>query len=276
MRIGVFDSGVGGLTIFKDIEKLLPEYDYVYLGDNLRAPYGGRDANTVYEFTKQACAYLFAQDCELIILACNTATASALRRLQSEWLPSLNDPHKRILGIIRPLAEAIPLLTRAGRVGVIGTKNTMRSEAYDLELAEQFMLQRSDLAYQLFKQAAPLFVPLVEEAWLSHRVSTIIARQYLRPLKLQHVDTLILACTHYPLLGKIIENIMGKQVQIVYPGPIVAESLSKYLERHPEIEILLDRHSRREFLTSGDEESFDRLSSAFLGYTVKSKQVKIK
>lgn len=275
MRIGVFDSGVGGLTIFKDIEKALPDYDYVYLGDNLRTPYGGRDAATVYEFTRQACEYLFKQECELIILACNTATASALRRLQSEWLPSLNDPHKRILGIIRPIAEAIPAQTKHGRIGVIGTKNTISSEAYDLELAEQFALQRSGFKYELFKQAAPLFVPLIEEGWLKNRVTSIVARQYLRALKYKHIDTLILACTHYPLLYNLIKNIMGPQVNVVLPGAIVASSLEKYLQRHPEIEILLDRHGERYFLTTGNTESFDQLSSAFLGYGVKSQQVKI-
>ena len=275
MRIGIFDSGVGGLTVFKDIEKLLPEYDYVYLGDNLRTPYGGRDADTVYEFTKQACAYLFKQECQLIILACNTATASALRRLQTEWLPTLNDANKRILGIIRPIAEAIPFLTKHGRIGVIGTKNTICSKAYDMELGEQFSLQRSNFKYKLYKQAAPLFVPLVEEGWLKGRVTKIVARYYLRDLKRKHVDTLVLACTHYPLLYDLIKNIMGQRVNVVLPGPIVAKSLEKYLECHPEIEILLDRHGERYFLTTGKTESFDELSSDFLGYGVKSKKVKI-
>lgn len=273
MKIGIFDSGVGGLTVFKEIEKVLPDYDYIYLGDNLRTPYGGRDSEIVYEFTKQACEFLFKQGCQIIILACNTATASALRRLQQEWLPTLNDNKKRILGIIRPIAEAIPDLVKKGRIGVIGTKNTIQSESYDVELAEQFSLQKPDFNYELYKQAAPLFVPLVEEGWLNNKVTKIVARRYLRNLKQQHIEILVLACTHYPLLFDLIQNVMGKQVKVILPGPIVAKSLKTYLQRHPEIEILLDKKEFRQFLTTGNSETFDKLSSKFLGYTVKSQPV---
>lgn len=273
MKIGVFDSGLGGLTIFKDLEKCLPEYDYIYLGDNLRTPYGGRDQETVYEFTKQACDFLFSKDCQIIVLACNTASASALRRLQEEYLPSLNDENKRILGIIRPIAEKIPSLTKNKRIGVIGTKNTISSKAYDLEIAEQFILQDMKVDYKLYKQAAPLFVPLVEENWLSHRATTIIARQYLRKFKTFHIDTLILACTHYPLLIDIIKKVMPKKCNIILPGPIVAESFKEYLERHPEIEGLLEKNKSRKFLTTGNIEDFNELSSMFLGYSVDSEKV---
>ena len=273
MKIGVFDSGLGGLTIFKELEKSLPEYDYIYLGDNLRTPYGGRDQETVYEFTKQACDFLFSKDCQIIILACNTASASALRRLQEEYLPSLDDKNKRILGIIRPIAEKIPSLTKNKRIGVIGTKNTISSKAYDLEIAEQFILQDMKVDYKLYKQAAPLFVPLVEENWLSHRATTIIARQYLRKFKTFHIDTLILACTHYPLLIDIIKKIMPKKCNIVFPGPIVAASFKEYLGRHLEIETLLEKNKSRKFLTTGNIEDFNELSSMFLGYSVDSEKV---
>jgi glutamate racemase len=276
MKIGVFDSGVGGLTIFKYLEKVLPTYDYVYLGDNLRAPYGGRDDETIYDFTLQSVDFLFKkQHCQIVILACNTASASALRRLQQEYLPTLNDPHKRILGIIIPLAEAIPRFSKNGKIALIGTKATVHASAYDEEITKAWQAQRPTEKMTLQKQAAPLFVPLVEEGLLKNRATKFLARQYLRPLKKNHPDTLLLACTHYPLLADLLAGIMGEQCQTILPGPIVAASLAEYLQRHTEIDELLSKGGTRQFLCTAPPQSFNNLSSRFLGYGVNAEKVEL-
>jgi glutamate racemase len=274
MKIGVFDSGVGGLTVFKYLEEVLPVYDYVYLGDNLRAPYGGRDDQTIYEFTRQAVDYLFkTQNCQLIVLACNTASASALRRLQQEYLPTLNDPHKRILGIIIPIAEAIPRFSKKGKIALIGTKATVHASAYDEEITKAWQVLRPSEKMVLYKEAAPLFVPLVEEGLLKNRATKFLARQYLRPLKKYRPDILLLACTHYPLLADLLAGIMGKSCRTILPGPIVAASLSEYLQRHTEIDALLSKGASRQFLCTAPPQAFNSLSSRFLGYSVVAEQV---
>lgn len=274
MKIGVFDSGVGGLTVFKYLEDVLSAYDYVYLGDNLRAPYGGREDQTIYEFTRQAVDFLFKKEnCQLIVLACNTASASALRRLQQEYLPTLNDPHKRILGIIIPIAEALPLSSKHGRLALIGTKATVHSSAYDDEIKAAWTKIRPGEQFTLHKVAAPLLVPLIEEGYLKNRATKFLLRQYLRPLKNIHPDTLLLACTHYPLLADLIASMMGKQCQVLKPGQIVAESLADYLRRHQEIDVLLNKGGERRFLCTAPPQSFNDLSSRFLGYGVQAERV---
>ena len=232
MKIGIFDSGLGGLIILKEIIKKLPQYDYIYLGDSARVPYGNRSQETIYKFTQQAVDFLFKQDCQLIIIACNTASAEALRKIQQEWLPQ-NYPERRVLGVIRPVVEKAAKVSLK-RVGVIGTKATINSQAYIKELGNL----NSQL--EVIQQATPLLVPLVEEGWENSDITKKVLRKYLRPLKLAKIDTLILGCTHYPILFKQIQGIMGK-TKVLHSGEIEADSLADYLHRHPEIESKLDK-----------------------------------
>lgn len=278
--IGIFDSGFGGLSILKEIlkEPALARYDFVYLGDTARAPYGNRSPEVIYNWTRESVERLFQDGCELVILACFSASAVALRRLQQEYLMSLRGappaggataaiPNKRILGVLIPLAEEAAQISRFGRVGILGTRATVQSGALEIELKKQ----RADL--QITAQAAPLLVPLVEEGWINRPETKKIIRHYLRPLKQKHIDTLLLACTHYPLLYKEIVAAVGKQTQVVHPGKIVAKKLVDYLARHPEIETRLGNGSARRFLTTDRVEDFERLGSKFLGEKVKAELV---
>lgn len=266
--IGIFDSGFGGLTVFKEIKKALPQYNYIYLGDSLRAPYGGHSQEMIYRFTQQAVDFLFKQNCELVILACNTASSEALRKLQQDWLPA-NYPDRRILGVIRPLAEEAIKATRFGRIGVVGTKATVQSKAYEKELKH---LKKEVKVYQ---QAAPLLVPLIEEGWFNKPETRMIVKKYLRPLKDAQIDTLILGCTHYPLLMKGFKSIAGKRVNVLNAPKIVADKLIDYLQRHPEIENKLSRGGQIKYLTTNSPEHFDELGSKFLGSTIKSEKVEL-
>jgi glutamate racemase len=198
--IGIFDSGIGGLTVAKEVFKQLPEYQVLYLGDTARTPYGNRSQDLIYKFTEQAVDYLFKQGCYLVVIACNTASAKALRKLQQEWLP-VKYPERRILGVIRPIAEESAELSRTKRIGVVGTKGTVSSKAYEFEL------KKIDPTIEVFQQACPLLVPLVEEGWKNKMVTGKIIRGYLRPLKFRQIDTLILGCTHYPMLMHYFKNI---------------------------------------------------------------------
>ncbi|MDO8571429.1 MAG: glutamate racemase, partial [bacterium] len=235
MKIGVFDSGFGGLTTLKQIVKALPQYDYIYLGDNARAPYGDRSERVITEFTRQGVEYLFKKDCALVILACNTASARALRHLQQEWLTQCY-PDRRILGIVIPIAEEIALVKGVQKIGVIGTRATISSNVYAKELEK---LGRKDLI--ILQESCPLLVPLIEEGWEKTIPATMIVKTYLRPLKIKQIHTLVLGCTHYPIIIKKIQRIMGKNVRVLEPGSIVAKSLKDYLKRHPDIEILLEK-----------------------------------
>lgn len=283
--IGIFDSGFGGLSILKEIlaEPRLggAGYDFVYLGDTARAPYGNRSPEVIYNWTAEAMEFLFGQGCELVILACFSASAVALRRLQQEYLVSLRGlpagqagskataaiPNKRILGVLIPLAEEAAAISRFGRVGILGTRATVQSHALETELKKR----RPDL--QITAQAAALLVPLVEEGWLNRPETKKIIRYYLRSLKQKRVDTLLLACTHYPLLYKEIAAAAGKQTQVVHPGRIIAKKLADYLARHPEIESRLGKSGVRRFLTTDRVEDFERLGSRFLGERVEAKRV---
>ena len=235
MKIGVFDSGLGGLIILKEIIKELPQFDYIYLGDNARTPYGNRSQEVIYQFTEQAVDFLFKQDCLLVIIACNTASAEALRKIQQEWLPK-NYPDRRVLGVIRPVVEKVATVAQK-KVGVIGTKGTIASQAYIKEI------KKIKPRLEVLQQACPLLVPLVEEGWQKTDLAKKVLRTYLRPLKLAKVDTLILGCTHYPILLKEIKGIMGRRTKVLNSGEIVAKSLADYLVRHPEIETKLDKNS---------------------------------
>ena len=255
--IGVFDSGFGGLTVLKAFFRRLPHVDYLYVGDNARAPYGNKSIEVIYEYTRQAAEFLFEHDCVLIILACNTASAKALRKIQQEWLP-LHYPDRRVLGVVIPLAEAGVHVTRYGRIGVIGTRATIESGVYERELRKL----RSEL--KVYSLACPLLVPLVEEGWVGKPETNRILKKYLRHLKDRNVDTLLLGCTHYPFLQKDIERIMGKTCNVPDGPEIVAAKLEDYLRRHPEIESRVTKNGRRAFFTTDDPLRFKLLGEKFL------------
>lgn len=257
--IGIFDSGFGGLTIYREIVKLLPDYDYLYLGDNARAPYGNRSHNTIREYTEEGINHLFDSGCSLILIACNTASSQVLRELQEKYLRAPKVTDKKILGVIRPMVEHAVEITKTGRIGVVGTRSTINSQSYSKEIANL----RSDI--NVFGQACPLLVPLVEENWYTKPETKMILKKYLRPLKSHNIDTLVLGCTHYPFLIREFRQIMGKKVQIPHPGEIVAESLKDYLERHPEIESRLTKGRKRTFRTTDNPVSFGTVGSQFLG-----------
>ncbi len=227
--IGVFDSGLGGLSVLKYFLQKLSKYNYLYLGDTARLPYGSKSPEMIYEYTRQAVDFLFQKGCNLIIIACNTASAQALRKLQQEYLPK-NYPNRRILGVIRPLVEAASD-KKFKKVGVLGTKATVSSDAYKNEL------QKINPDVEVYQQSAPLLVPLIEEGWLKKPETKMILKKYLRPLKTKQIDTLILACTHYPFLYKQVVKIMGKNIKIPHPGEIVADSLKNYINNHPELKL---------------------------------------
>ena len=266
--IGVFDSGYGGLTVLKELTALLPQYDYLYMGDNARAPYGGRSFQTVYEYTLQAVKWFFEQGCPLVILACNTASAKALRTIQQIDLPQLA-PQKRVLGVIRPSAEVIGNFTISKQVGILGTQGTIQSGSYILEIQKFFP------GVQVFQQACPLWVPLIENnEYLSDGADYFVQKNIQSLLsKAQNIDTILLACTHYPLLLQKILKYMPDGVNIVSHGPIVAQSLKDYLLRHPEIEATCSKNSELAFFTTDTAEDFDNHSIAFFGRQVQSKHL---
>jgi glutamate racemase len=291
--IGIFDSGVGGLTVFKEIKKALPDYSYVYLGDSLRSPYGGRSQQAIFEFTKQAVDYLFKQGCELVVLACNSASAEALRKLQQEWLVK-NYPERRILGVIRPVAEEAAALSRFGRIGVVGTKATIDSKAYVRELeirnskpvpSEVLLSGTKPRGLEIIQQACPLLVPLIEEGWLKKPETRMIIKKYLAPLKQRQIDTLILGCTHYPMLMKEFVRLAGRRIKVLDAPKIVAEKLVDYLKRHPELEAklppkadqpLAEKKDRQViYLTTDSPDKFAELGGKFLGHEIKAEKVEL-
>lgn len=257
--IGVFDSGYGGLTIVKEFLRELPQYDYMYLGDNARAPYGNRSHEAVKSFAEEAIRYLFDQGCVLIVIACNTASSQVLRELQEEYLRAPGVKDRKILGVIRPMVEEAVRRTRTGRVGVVGTRGTINAKSYDSEL------HHLNPDIQVYSQDCPLLVPLVEEGWSHKPEGRMILRKYLRHLKSCNPDTLILGCTHYPFLQDEFRRIMGKNIMIPHPGEIIAQSLKNYLKRHPEIETLLTQNGKCHFLTTDDPERFNEIGGRFMG-----------
>lgn len=256
--IGVFDSGYGGLTVLKDLLKELPQYDYLYLGDNARTPYGNRSPEVLMQFSEQAVEYLFAQGCTVIIIACNTAS-TVLRHLQEKYLRGPKVTDRKILGVIRPIAEEAVRVTKNLQVGVVGTRGTIGSKSYETEL------QHLNPKIKVFGQACPLLVPLVEEHWHEKPEARMILKKYLRPLKACNIDTLILGCTHYPFFYQDFCRFMGKNVRVLKTGEIVAQSLKDYLVRHPEIESKLTKKGQRMFHTTDAAERFKKLGSEFLG-----------
>ncbi len=259
MKIGIFDSGYGGLTVLKEILKVLPQYDYIYLGDNARTPYGTRSFETVYKYTLQAVKKLFELDCKLIILACNTASAKALRTIQQKDLPKLY-PNRRVLGVIRPSVEAIDKYTISKHVGILGTPGTISSNSYPLEIKKLFP------HIQVFQQACPMWVPLVENNEHLSEGADYFVKKCLNNLLSQSskIDTIILGCTHYPLLIPKIKKFLPRNIKLLAQGSIVAESLKDYLYRHPEIEKALSQNSRVKFYTTDIPELFNEKAKIFL------------
>lgn len=257
--IGVFDSGYGGLTILHSIRQLLPEYDYVYLGDNARAPYGTRSFDVVYEFTRQAVIKLFEMGCHLVILGCNTASAKALRTIQQHDLPSL-DSNRRVLGVIRPTAEVIGSLTKNRHVGLLATEGTVKSESYQLEIKKFF----PDI--QVSGNACPFWVPLVEYNEADSPGADYFVKKRLDALAQKDplIDTIILGCTHYPLLMPKIEKYKRPGVRIVAQGEYVANSLKNYLKRHPEMNEKCTKTGTCQYFTTENPMRFQEQAQVFL------------
>ena len=268
MAIGIFDSGFGGLTVFKSIVKKLPQYNYIYLGDNARSPYGDHSFETVYQYTLECVEWLFAQGCPLIILACNTASAKALRTIQQVDLP-LKYPKHRVLGVIRPTAEVIGNFSHSNHVGVMGTRGTINSNSYPLEIAHFFP------KLQVHQQACPMWVPLIENIEHEHEGADYFVNKYVKELLAQSsdIDCILLACTHYPLLIPKIALRIGEKIKLLSQGEIVADSLVDYLERHSEIETKLAKNNSKEFYTSGDVNAFNNHASVFLGEKIMAKMM---
>ena len=264
--IGIFDSGFGGLAILKEIQKKLPPYRYIYLGDTARAPYGSRSQESVYEFTRQAVDFLFEKGCEIIVIACNTASAEALRRIQRSYLPQ-HYPHRRVLGVLIPAAETAVLKTRNHRIGVLATEGTVRSGAFAREL------HKLDRTVKIFQQAAPLLVPLVEEGEHKSKAAQLILKNYLRPLLTNRIDTLILGCTHYGHLEPAVRKIVGKHAQVISEGKVIGRKLKEYLMRHPEIESVLASKRPSIFYSTDLTGRFKRLGRSFLGRPIRPLRV---
>ncbi len=257
--IGVFDSGYGGLTILNEFRKLLPEYDYLYLGDNARTPYGTRSYEVVYEFTLQAVSRLFDQGCQLVVLACNTASAKALRTIQQLDLPHM-DPEKRVLGVIRPTVEVIGNMTHTRHVGILGTIGTINSQSYPIEIHKLY----PDII--VTGEACPMWVPLVENREYDKPGADYFVKQHINQLfsKDPLIDTLILGCTHYPLLEEKIKSYIPGKVTLLSQGKYVAASLKDYLARHPEMDAMCSKNAMCNFYTTESEDKFKELASVFL------------
>ena len=297
-KIGVFDSGYGGLTILDAIRRKLPEYDYLYLGDNARAPYGTHSFEVIYQYTLQAVQYLFDHDCTLVILACNTASAKALRTIQQRDLPLIKDKKVNVLGVIRPTVEAVPNSTKTGHVGILATPATVSSESYVLEL-EKIMehrpatpdrIQNTD-RFTITQQACPMWVPLIEAGEHNSDGAKYFVGKYLREIltKDPEIDTLVLGCTHYPLLKEKIEGWLRyheqieesefpvpeqtSHIQIIAQGTLVADSLQDYLQRHPEYRKQLSLGGSCRYLTTENADRFSQSASQFIGTPVQAEHI---
>lgn len=268
--IGIFDSGYGGLTIFDRIQQEMPGYDYIYLGDNARSPYGPRSFDVVYRFTRQAVMKLFDEGCQLVILACNTASAKALRTIQQRDLSGW-DPSRRVLGVIRPTVEAIDNLSQSKHIGILGTSGTISSLSYTIEIEKMFPY------IQVTGEACPMWVPLVE-----NNEASSPGADYFIQKPIDHIlsidpeiDTLVLGCTHYPLLIDKIRKLLPEGINILSQGQYVAESLTDYLRRHPEIDKRLTREGKRRFLTTESADKFSETASIFLQNQIEVEQITI-
>jgi glutamate racemase len=269
--LGFFDSGLGGLAILREVEKELPQYSYVYLGDNARTPYGSHSHETIYRFTRQGVAHLFKKGAELVILACNTASSSALRRIQQEFLPKYY-PQKRVLGIIIPTAEEVASKTQTKEVGVLATEATVHSFAYPKEIT------KTDESIRVHQQVGTLLVPIIEAGEFEWDGLDSIIKKYLNELfeRSKKIDTLVLACTHYALIEDRIKKYVPSKVTVVSQGQIVAHKLKDYLQRHPEIEKSLKKGDRRQFYSTEDSWRVRNLFKLFYGKSVEIKKISLK
>ena len=266
--IGVFDSGYGGLTILDKIREVLPEYDYIYLGDNARAPYGTRSFEVVYEFTRQAVNKLFDMGCHLVILACNTASAKALRSIQMNDLPGI-DPARRVLGVIRPTVECVGEISKNQHIGVLATAGTIKSESYPLEIHKLFP------EIQVSGTACPMWVSLVENNESQDEGADYFIRKYINQLlsKDPQIDTVILGCTHFPILLPKIRQYIPEHINVIAQGEYVAESLKDYLKRHPEMDAKCTKNGNCQFYTTEAEEKFSESASTFLKQQISVKHI---
>lgn len=266
--IGIFDSGYGGLTVLKKIVEKMPQYDYIYLGDNARAPYGSRTFDTIHQYTLEAVNWFFKNDCALVVLACNTASAKALRTIQQKDLLHYEE-HKRVLGVIRPTTEIIASFTKTKHVGVLGTKGTVASGSYPIEIAKFF----PDIV--VHQQACPMLVPLIENNELASIGTDYFIQKYLDELFAQSnkIDCILLACTHYPILQDRIKSLVPAHVQIIGQGDIVADSLSDYLLRHSDLDQYITKNATLAFYTTDATEEFDEKAAIFFGKQVQSKRI---
>lgn len=256
--IGIFDSGFGGLNILKSLVSKMPKYDFIYLGDTARVPYGTRSKEVVCQFTQQAIEFLFKKECRLIILACNTASCEALRKIQQEYLPQ-HYPDRRVLGVLIPAAEEAVARTKNKRVGVIATEGSVTSGAFEREI------KKLNPQIQVFQNACPLLVPMIEAGEEKSLIVELALQQYLAPLLKNNIDTLILGCTHYEILQNKIQQMISRNIKTISEGGVVAEKLTDYLKRHPEIDDQLAKNSQIEFFTTDLTDKFTFLGSNFFG-----------
>lgn len=271
--IGVFDSGYGGLTILKEFITAMPENDFIYLGDNARAPYGSRSFEVVYEYTLQAVSKLFEMGCQLVILACNTASAKALRNIQQNDLPHI-DPNRRVLGVIRPAVESIGEYTQNGHVGILGTTGTVVSNSYPIELDKW----SNGRVVQTTQEACPIWVPLVENNeidtpgtnyFVSKNISSLLNAD-------PQIDAIVLGCTHYPLLLPTIKKFVPENVKLMEQGKVVTKKLLEYLERHPDMNNRCSKHGLVRYYTTENVDIFEKNATTFLGQAIKSEKVILK
>ena len=266
--IGVFDSGFGGLVVLREFLQVLPHYDYLYLGDNARIPYGTRSDRVVQRFTEQAVDYLLRQGCQLIVLACHTASARALRRIQQVYLPG-RYPQRRVLGVLIPTVEEALARSRSRRIGVIATEGTVISRSFELEL------QKLDPGVEVLQQACPLLVPLIESGEQEWEGTAMILSRYLAPFQGGRVDTLILGCTHYSILKEQILSLLDHSPELICSGQVTAIKLLDYLRRHPELESRLSRGGSRRYLSTDLTPRFQQLASLFMGQEMESDVVEL-
>lgn len=266
MKIGIFDSGLGGLVIAKSIFKKLPKYDYIYLGDTQNLPYGEKTSAEIYRYTKKAVDFLFKQNCELVIVACNTSSALALRRLQQQYLPKVY-PGRRILGVVVPTLEVADNSHRRKKIGVIGTFATIKSHIYKKEL------QKIDSKAEIFELATPKLVPLIEANSLQQAKKTL--KLYLKALQKENIEALVLGCTHYPILKREVKGLMGKKIEVISQDEIIPGKLVDYLKRHSEFEKKLAKHRKREFLVTALNKNFADVAARLFGRKLKLKLINL-
>jgi glutamate racemase len=262
--IGIFDSGFGGVSTLRGIVREIPEYSYIYLGDNARTPYGTRSQKVIYEFSCQAVNFLFKKNCDLIIFACNTASSKALRKIQQNYVKKQKE--KKVLGVLIPAVEEATKKTKNKKIAVIGTEGTIESKAYIKEI------KIIDKSIKVYQKATPLLVPLVESGEYSSKITKTILRNYLKDFLKKDIDTLILGCTHYGILEKKIRQIVGPKINIISDKYVVPKKLKNYLFRHPEIESSLKKNSSVSFYTTDLTEKFVKLGSKFFGRKIKAKK----